>query len=681
VPVPDAPRRRGAELREQIRFHDRQYHQLDDPQISDAEYDRLVRELRELEAAYPDLVTADSPSRRVGAAPLRTFAPVQHEMPMLSLDNAFSAEEVTAFDRRIRERLELQSGDVNYVAEPKLDGLAVSLRYEAGELVCGATRGDGRTGENVTANVLTIREIPARLRGSSYPDRFEVRGEVFMTKEGFRRLNERARAAGEKTFVNPRNAAAGSLRQLDFHVTAARPLTFFAYGSGLFPGDAFPAEHDELLALLQSWGFPVCPETKKVSGIAGCLGYFQRMAEKRPELPYEIDGVVYKVSRFRYQGLLGYVARAPRWAIAHKFPAEEATTQVEAIEVQVGRTGALTPVARLSPVFVGGVTITNATLHNIDEVRRKDVRVGDTVVVRRAGDVIPEVVRVLPELRASSAPAFVMPDHCPACGSVVETITGEAVSRCSGGLYCPAQHKEAIKHFASRRAMDIDGLGDKLIDQLLERKRVGTVADLYLLTVEDIESLDRMGRKSALNLVAALESSKSSTLARFLFSLGIREVGEVTAQVLAREFGTLEDIMAADRERLTAIRDIGPAVAAHVETFFAQPSNRAVIERLRAAGVHWPDATIVLGPGPLSGQRFVLTGTLESMPRAEAKRRIEALGGQVVGSVSSATGYLVVGADPGSKHAKAKSLGIPILLEPEFIQLLGRAESGGAIPE
>ena len=681
MPAPDSALRRAAGLREQIRFHDRQYHQLDAPQITDAEYDQLVRELRDLEAEFPDLITADSPSRRVGAAPLRTFAPVQHEVPMLSLDNAFTADEVTAFDRRVRERLELESTEVGYVAEPKLDGLAVSLLYEGGRLVRAATRGDGRTGEDITANVLTIREIPARLRGPDFPGRFEVRGEVFMPREGFRRLNERARAAGEKTFVNPRNAAAGSLRQLDSRITAARPLAFFAYGLGLFPGDALPAEHDELLAALEAWGLPVCPEVEKVSGIAGCLAYFERLAAKRPTLPYEIDGVVYKVSRYRYQTLLGYVARAPRWAIAHKFPAEEATTRVEAIEVQVGRTGALTPVARLSPVFVGGVTVTNATLHNLDEVRRKDIRVGDTVVVRRAGDVIPEVVRVLPEQRAPEAPEFVMPGSCPACGSVVETIPGEAVSRCSGGLYCPAQHKEAIKHFASRRAMDIDGLGDRLIDQLLDRKLVGTVADLYHLTAEDLESLDRMGRKSAQNLIAALEDSKSSTLARFLYALGIREVGEVTAQVLAREFGTLEAIMAADRVRLMATRDIGPTVAAHIETFFAQASNRDVIAHLRAAGVHWPDETAVAGAGPLSGQRFVLTGTLESMPRAEAKRRIEALGGQVVGSVSSATSYLVVGADPGSKQSKAESLGIPILLEPAFIALLSRAEAGGTIPE
>ncbi|MGY6213884.1 NAD-dependent DNA ligase LigA [Methylolobus aquaticus] len=681
MPAPDSARRRATDLREQIRFHDRQYHQLDAPQITDAEYDQLVRQLRDLEAEFPDLVTADSPSRRVGAAPLRTFAPVQHDVPMLSLDNAFTADEVTAFDRRVRERLELESAEVGYVAEPKLDGLAVSLLYQGGRLVRGATRGDGRTGEDITTNVLTIEEIPARLSGPDVPDRFEVRGEVFMPREGFRRLNERARAAGEKTFVNPRNAAAGSLRQLDSRITAARPLAFFAYGLGLFPSDALPAEHDELLAALKAWGLPVCPEVEKVSGIAGCLDYFERLSAKRPTLPYEIDGVVYKVSRYRYQTLLGYVARAPRWAIAHKFPAEEATTRVEAIEVQVGRTGALTPVARLSPVFVGGVTVTNATLHNIDEVHRKDVRVGDTVVVRRAGDVIPEVVRVLPEQRAPGAPKFVMPESCPACGSVVETIPGEAVSRCSGGLYCPAQHKEAIKHFASRRAMDIDGLGDRLIDQLLGRKLVGTVADLYGLSTEDLESLDRMGRKSAQNLIAALETSKSSTLARFLYALGIREVGEVTAQILAREFGTLEAIMAADRVRLMATRDIGPTVAAHIETFFAQPSNRDVIAHLRAAGVHWPDETVVAGAGPLSGQRFVLTGTLESMPRAEAKRRIEALGGQVVGSVSSATSYLVVGADPGSKHSKAESLGIPILLEPAFIALLSRAEAGGMTPE
>lgn len=671
---------RAAELRELIRFHDERYHRLDAPLITDAEYDSLVRELRDLERRLPELVTADSPTRRVGAEPLRTFSPVLHEVPMLSLDNAFSSEEVESFDRRVRERLEAPGEAVCYVAEPKLDGLAVSLLYEGGVLVRGATRGDGQTGEDVTANVRTIAEIPTRLRGSGYPDRFEVRGEVFMPRAGFHRLNEQARAAGEKLFVNPRNAAAGSLRQLDPRVTAARPLAFFSYGLGLFPATALPDEHDEMLAALCSWGFPVCPEVDKVIGVQGCLAYFQRLAAKRPELPYEIDGVVYKLSRYADQIRLGFVARAPRWAIAHKFPAEEATTRVEAIEVQVGRTGALTPVARLTPVFVGGVTVTNATLHNIDEVHRKDIRVGDTVVVRRAGDVIPEVVRVLPEQRLPEAAVFAMPERCPVCGSSVETVPGEAVSRCSGGLYCSAQHKEAIKHFASRRAMDIDGLGDKLIDQLLDRQKVSTVADLYALTVDELESLDRMGKKSALKLLAALEKSKTTTLARFLFALGIREVGEVTAQTLARAFGSLEALMSAREDDLMATRDVGPAVAAHVATFFSQDSNRNVIAALRTAGVRWPDEKPAGRTGALAGRRFVLTGTLESMTRDQARTRIESHGGKVSGSVSSATNYLVVGADPGSKQAKAESLGIAILAEAEFVDLLACADAGTPIP-
>ena len=674
-----AERERAAELRALIRFHDERYHQLDAPLISDAEYDRLVRELIELEQRFPELVTADSPSRRVGAPPLRTVDPVQHAVPMLSLDNAFSSDEVEAFDRRVRERLDVPGGAVSYVAEPKLDGLAVSLLYERGALTRGATRGDGQTGEDITANVRTIAEIPGRLRGHGYPERFEVRGEVFMPKEGFRTLNERARASGEKTFVNPRNAAAGSLRQLDPRVTASRPLAFFSYGLGLFPISALPDEHDEMLSWLRDWGLPVCPETEKVAGVAGCLAYFQRLGAERAKLPYEIDGVVYKVSRYDEQLRLGYVARAPRWAIAHKFPAEEATTRVEAIDVQVGRTGALTPVARLAPVFVGGVTVTNASLHNVEEVHRKDVRVGDTVVVRRAGDVIPEIVRVVLDSRPPETQPFRMLDRCPVCGAAVESIPGEAVSRCSGGLYCMAQRREAIRHFASRRAMDIDGLGDKLIDQLLDRDKVDTVADLYRLTLADLESLERMGRKSALNLLASIERSKTTTLPRFLFALGIREVGEVTAKALASEFGSLDAIMLADQERLMEIRDIGPAVASHVAAFFSEQRNRDVIGSLRAAGVRWPAEENVRGSQSLKGLSFVLTGTLESMTRDEVRHQIELRGGKVIAAVSSATSYLVVGAEPGSKLAKAESLGVPTLTKSELLELFARADAGNAI--
>lgn len=676
--VPRSARERAAELRDEIESHNRRYYQLDAPLIADAEYDRLMRELIDLESRFPQVVTPDSPTQRVGAPPLTAFAEVRHRMPMLSLDNAFSEEDVAAFDRRVRERLDRVSSPIDYVAEPKLDGLAVSLTFRDGVLDLAATRGDGQVGEDVTANVRTITSVPLRLVGRGYPERMEVRGEVFMPKAGFHALNERALHAGEKVFANPRNAAAGSLRQLDPKVTASRPLAFFAYGVGEFPVAALPESHYLLLQSLVSWGFPICPEVACIQGIEDCLAYYGRVLEKRPSLPYEIDGVVYKVSRFAEQERLGFVARAPRWAVAHKFPAEEATTRVEAIEVQVGRTGALTPVARLSPVVVGGVTVTNATLHNADEVRRKDIRVGDTVVVRRAGDVIPEVVKAIPELRPPDARSFEMPAHCPACGSSVEAAPGEAIVRCSGGLYCPAQHRESLRHFASRRAMNIDGLGDKLIDQLLERNLVQTAADLYSLRESDLAAIDRMGTKSAHNLLSALERSKTTTLSRFLYALGIRDVGEVTARALADHFRSLEDLMAADPESLQEIRDVGPSVAGHVAMFFAQSHNREVVRNLLAAGIHWPQQSDADADRSLEGRVFVLTGSLASMTREEAKARLERLGARVAGSVSNRTDYLVAGADPGSKLAKAKQLAVDVLLESDFVELLeASTEPGG----
>ncbi|QSA95711.1 NAD-dependent DNA ligase LigA [Methylococcus sp. EFPC2] len=665
--------RRAAELRKQIEYHNRRYYQFDEPVIADAEYDALLRELQALEREYPELQTPDSPTQRVGAAPLAAFAEVRHEVPMLSLDNAFEDGDVLDFDRRIREKLERD--DTEYLAEPKLDGLAVSLLYEDGVLVRGATRGDGHSGEDVTHNVRTIRAIPLRLSGSGYPQRFEVRGEVFMPKTGFEAMNRKALEAGEKVFVNPRNAAAGSLRQLDPAATAARPLAFYCYGYGVYPAEALPATQYELMERFRNWGLPINPEIRQIRGAQGCLDYYRDLMARRHGLPYEIDGVVYKLGRFDWQAEMGYVARAPRWAVAHKFPAEEATTRVLAIEVQVGRTGALTPVARLESVFVGGVTVTNATLHNADEVRRKDIRINDWVVVRRAGDVIPEVVKSIPERRPADAAEFVMPAHCPACGSEVELEEGEAIARCSGGLYCPAQHKEAIKHFASRRAMDIEGLGDKLVDQLLERRLVDTVADLYRLTVEQLAELERMGIKSAENLVAALEKSKATTLPRFLYALGIREVGEVTARNLALHLHGLDSIIAADEDALQAIPDVGPTMAAHIAAFFRQPHNLEVIRDLRAVGLHWQETEAgPAGAQLLAGKTFVLTGTLESLTRDQAKEKLQALGAKVSGSVSKKTSYVVAGTEAGSKLAKAQELGVEILDESGLLALLGNGE-------
>jgi DNA ligase (NAD+) len=663
-------RRRAEKLRAEIERHNRLYYQLEAPEISDAEYDALLRELQALEREHPELVTPDSPTRRVGAPPLDAFAPVRHEIPMLSLDNAFSDEEVIAFDRRIRDAL--GETEPEYVAEPKLDGLAVSLIYQEGLLIRAATRGDGTVGEEVTANVRTIRSVPLRLAGAGWPARFEVRGEVFMPRKGFEALNARAREKGEKVFVNPRNAASGSLRQLDPRVSASRPLAFYCYGQGIFPEDALPPRHQDVLARFAEWGLPVSPEIRVVKGVKNCIAHYRELLERRPELPYDIDGVVFKLARFSGQAEMGFVARAPRWAIARKFPAEEATTRVVSIEVQVGRTGALTPVARLEPVFVGGVTVTNATLHNPDEIARKDVRVGDTVVVRRAGDVIPEVVRALREMRPAKTEAFRMPEVCPVCGSAAVQVPGEALVRCSGGLFCPAQHKGTVLHFASRRAMDIDGLGDKLVDQLLDNGLIRTVADLYRLRAEDVAVLERMGEKSADNLIRAIEHSKATTLPRFLYALGIREVGEATAQILARHFHSLDALMAADEAELQAAPDVGPVVAGQIAAFFRQPHNREVIAELRQLGVHWPEEAPAASAQPLAGQTFVLTGTLTSMTREEATAKLQALGAKVSGSVSKKTSFVVAGADAGSKLAKARELGVTVL---EEVDLLHRLEN------
>ena len=667
--------RQAAALRDEIRGHDYRYYVLADPSVPDSEYDRLLQELRALEQAHPELVTADSPTQRVAGAPAAGFATVRHAVPMLSLDNAFGEQELRDFDRRVRERLE--SAQVDYAAEPKLDGLAVSLQYWDGLLVRGATRGDGTTGEDVTANIRTIRSVPLRLSGRDMPVTLEVRGEVFMPKAGFAELNRRALERGERTFANPRNAAAGSLRQLDPRITAARPLEIFCYGVGEHAGGGFPERQSELLGLLADWGLRVCPERRRVTGAEGCLDYYRELGERRDRLDYEIDGVVYKVDRLADQERLGTLSRAPRWAIAHKFPAVEALTRVLAIEVQVGRTGALTPVAKLEPVTVGGVTVTSATLHNAAEVERKDVRVGDTVYVRRAGDVIPEVVRVLPERRPAGSAPFRMPEQCPACGSAVVQVEGEVVARCSGALVCAAQRKQALKHFASRRAMDIEGLGDKLIEQLVDRALVHDPAELYQLDVPTLASLERMGEKSAAKLLAALERSKSTTLPRFLYALGIREVGEATAQQLAEHFGALERIIGADEAALQAVQDVGPVVAAHVHAFFREPHNLEVIRRLREAGVGWEEwpARQSEQPRPLADTTFVLTGTLTTMTREEAKSALLALGAKVAGSVSQSTDYLVAGDKPGSKLNKAKELDVKTLDEESFRALLARHRS------
>lgn len=668
--VPETIRKRVDSLRATLEDHNYYYYVQDDPRIPDAEYDRLFRELQKLEAEHPELATEDSPTRRVGSSAETSFEEVTHRLPMLSLDNAFSEDELRDFDRRVRDRLGAD-GAIEYVCEPKLDGLAVSLHYENGTLTRAATRGDGYTGEDITANIRTIPSVPLKLRGSGYPDLVEVRGEVYMPRAGFEKLNERLAEQGEKTFVNPRNAAAGSLRQKKSTVTARRPLELCAYSMAVTDESVLPETHWDSLQLVRGWGFRINPEMRKAEGVEACLDAYNELMAKRDSLPYEIDGIVFKVNRLDLQQELGFVSRAPRWAIAHKFPAQEELTIIEDVEFQVGRTGAVTPVARLKPVFVGGVTVSNATLHNMDEIRRLDVHIGDTVFIRRAGDVIPQVVKVVPEKRPAKAPTVEMPEHCPVCGSDIVQIEGEAVARCSGGLYCPAQRKEAIRHYASRKAMDIEGLGDRLIEMLVDEGMVSTVADLYRLTKFQIASLERMGDKSAANLVAAIDRSREPVLWRFLYALGIREVGEATAKGLAAHFGTLEAISEADEASLQTVPDVGPIVAGHIRSFFGQPHNQETLAALKKAGVTWQEEQVLsVDEQPLSGQTWVLTGTLSGMTRDQAKEKLEQLGAKVAGSVSKKTACVVAGEAAGSKLAKAEQLGVPVLDEEGLANLL-----------
>ena len=731
---------RADTLREAIRHHDHRYYVLDDPEIADHEYDALLRELEALEEEHPGLVTADSPTQRVGAAPSSSFPEVVHRVPMLSLANAFDEGEVRAFDRRIRERLAAQEGSgqrdgaeegggarqgsggqqddarqdpepaVEYTGEVKIDGLAISLVYENGRLLRGATRGDGARGEDVTANVRTIRAVPLRLLGDAPPALLEVRGEIFMPRAGFESMNDAQRERGERTYVNPRNAAAGALRQLDPAVTASRPLNLHCHGTGAVSDDAaLPSRHSDVLDALAGWGLPVSPHTKVLDGVDACLAYHAGMGRRRDSLGYDIDGVVFKLNDLRAREVVGQVSRAPRWAVAYKYPAQEAQTRLVGIDVQVGRTGTLTPVARLDPVMVGGATVTNATLHNQDEIDRKDVRVGDTVWVRRAGDVIPEVIRIVPERRPEGTEPFRLPGHCPVCGSEAARAEGEVALRCSGGLVCPAQRKQAIRHFASRRALDVEGLGRKLVDQLVERGMVSTVADVFGLEEGALAELDRMGEKSARNLVEGIERARRTTLDRFLYALGIRDVGEATAAALAAHFGGLAALRAADADALTEVPDVGPVVAESVRRFFDDPRNGEIVDAL-ARELSWEEtepvrarigsetgATAPSGvaassgaaassgvaapsqaaPSPsLAGKTFVLTGALDSMSRDDAKRRLQALGAKVTGSVSKRTDYVVAGESPGSKLDKAQSLGVPVIGEAELAGLLGGAGEG-----
>jgi DNA ligase (NAD+) len=657
-------------LREELSRHGHAYYVLDQPTIPDAEYDTLFIELQRLETKHPDLITADSPTQRVGGVPLPEFAQVQHDVPMLSINNGFSEDDIRAFDRRVGEGLD-QSGDVEYACELKFDGLAINLRYIDGVLVQAATRGDGSTGEDVTANIRTIHSIPLRLRTEHPPKIMDVRGEVLMFKVDFARLNQRQRDAGLKEFANPRNAAAGSLRQLDSRITAQRSLRFFAYGIGHLDGAELPDTHSALLDWYSELGIAVCAERAVARGADGLLKFFTDIGTRRASLAYDIDGVVYKVNRVQQQQALGFVSRAPRFAVAHKFPAEEATTTVLDINVQVGRTGAITPVARLAPVSVGGVTVTNATLHNEDEVRRKDIRIGDSVIVRRAGDVIPEVVAFVPERRPADAQEFLMPIACPVCGSAIIRPEDEAVARCSGGwLKCAAQRKGGLLHFVSRRAMDIEGLGEQLVEQLVDRGLVTTPADFYKLGLITLSELERMAEKSAQNVLDALTVSKSTTLPRFIYALGIRHVGESTAKTLARHFGTLDALMVANEEEILAVEDVGPVVAQSILGFLHDPLNRELIEQLRAAGVHWDESAVERQSQHLNGKTFVLTGTLPNLKRDEAQALIEAAGGKVSGSVSKKTSYVVAGEEAGSKLAKAEELGVPVLDEEALLQLL-----------
>ncbi len=679
-----SPAERAAQLRAQLHHHAHRYYTLDDPEIPDAEYDRLFRELQAIEAAHPELLTSDSPTQRVGGRVLDAFTPVRHRVPMLSINTETDTEPSGArnFDTRVRRALGLAEADapVDYVAELKFDGLAMSLRYEGGVLVQAATRGDGEVGEEVTTNVRTIQQVPLRLPADA-PSVLEVRGEVYMRRDDFDALNEKQRAKiaagakGEKTFVNPRNAAAGAVRQLDSGIAAQRPLSFFAYGLGEItpPDQGGPAfeTHFELLMQLKAWGFPVAEQTALCSGAEALVAFHQRIGASRDQLPYDIDGVVYKVNSLALQRQLGFVTREPRWAVAHKYPAQEQLTTVLAIDVQVGRTGKLTPVAKLAPVFVGGVTVTNATLHNEDEARRKDVRVGDTVIVRRAGDVIPEVVSVLLDKRVGDPEPFSLPRQCPVCGSDAVREEGEVDYRCSGGLFCGAQRKQALLHFAQRRAVEVEGLGDKLVEQLVDAGVVKTLPDLYRLGLTSLLALDRMAEKSAQNVLAALEKSKRTTLPRFLFGLGIRHVGEATAKALARHFGQLDRVMDATLEALSEVNDVGPVVAQSIRTFFDQPHNREVVEQLRACGLSWEEGEPAeRAPQPLAGKTFVLTGTFPTLKREDAKALLEAAGAKVAGSVSKKTDYVVAGAEAGSKLDKANELGVAVLDEAGMLALL-----------
>ena len=664
-------------LKDELNQHNHRYYVLDDPSVPDAEYDRQMRQLQDIESQYPSLRTTDSPSQRVGGEALSAFTQVRHDVAMLSLDNAFSETELEDFDRRVKDRLNYaalkDAPEIDYACEPKLDGVAVSLLYRDGLLVRGATRGDGTVGEDITANVRTINSIPLKLVGDNIPSLLEVRGEIYLPRAGFESLNAKAIAAGEKTFVNPRNAAAGSLRQLDSKITASRPLEICAYSVGQFVAETRPDSHLSMLQALASWGFKINEHMQVVSGIAACEDYYQTLAERRDSLAYDIDGIVYKVNDLRLQERLGFVAKAPRWAVARKFPAQEEMTKLLDVEFQVGRTGAVTPVARLEPVFVGGVTVSNATLHNGDEIQRLGICIGDTVIIRRAGDVIPQIAKVVLEKRPADARPIVFPERCPVCESAVVRAEGEAVARCSGGLFCGAQIKQAIKHFASRKAMDIDGLGDKLVDLLVDRGVIFSVADLYDLKAEQLEGLERLAEKSAANLVAAIDASKETSLAKFFYSLGIREVGETTGQTLANNFGSLEAVIAADAEALLEVDDIGPIVAGHIGEFFHNPDNLSIIQALRDAGVHWADIDQnAQASQPLKGQTWVLTGGMDIMSRAEAKDRLQELGAKVAGSVSAKTAQVVAGPGAGSKLTKAQALEIPIMDEAEFIDFLSR---------
>ncbi|CAH5510181.1 MULTISPECIES: NAD-dependent DNA ligase LigA [Klebsiella] len=663
------------ELRTTLRHHEYLYHVMDTPEIPDAEYDRLMRELRELEAQHPELITPDSPTQRVGAAPLASFSQIRHEVPMLSLDNVFDEESFLAFNKRVQDRLK-NSDDLTYCCELKLDGLAVSILYENGLLVQAATRGDGTTGEDITSNVRTIRAIPLKLRGDNIPQRLEVRGEVFLPQAGFEKINEEARRTGGKVFANPRNAAAGSLRQLDPRITAKRPLTFFCYGVGVLEGGELPASHSARLQQFKFWGLPVSERVKLCHTPEEVLTYYRKVEEDRPNLGFDIDGVVIKVDSLALQEQLGFVARAPRWAVAFKFPAQEQMTFVRDVEFQVGRTGAITPVARLEPVHVAGVLVSNATLHNADEIERLGLRIGDKVVIRRAGDVIPQVVNVVLSERPEETREIVFPTHCPVCHSDVERVEGEVVTRCTGGLICGAQRKESLKHFVSRRALDVDGMGDKIIDQLVEKEYVHTPADLFQLTPGKLTGLDRMGPKSAQNIVDALEKSKETTFARFLYALGIREVGEATAAGLAAHFGTIEALEQASIDDLQKVPDVGIVVATHVRNFFAEESNREVIAQLRKEGVRWPAPVVVNAEeidSPFAGKTIVLTGSLSQLSRDDAKAQLVALGAKVAGSVSKKTDLVIAGEAAGSKLAKAQQLGIAVIDEDEMLRLLGES--------